>query len=483
MVSVVPILAMNTLVALVLAAVVVRQRDKAPARPFLLALTTIIIWMAGYAAELSAAALSSRLFWANIQFIGIGLAPVAWLETIRRMVGRPAMGPAGIVLHAVVPAVAVVLAFTSDAHEIFRGSPSLYRSMGMLLLDADYQWFHNLVFVPYQYAIYLAGLVIILESMADAHRHFRRGYMLLIAGMTLPWVGGVLYVLSVPPFVNFNPTSLFVLATLVVYLVVLFREDMLDLTPIGRPQIMENLQEGVVVLDTRGRIVDLNPTAVSLLPQLRAHAGAETPIGAPLRDLVAGNVPLVLMADGIERSENAFETEVDGETRYYLVRPTELVDSAGGARGRALSILDITTATRLVHSLQVEQAHRETLAPHPLLNRREFLRRLDHEVQRAGVFQRALSIALLQVEAGEPKAFREELEQQLRRRCDEMFWMAWMSPVELAVLVPEWDQQRIEECIVAALPDHVVLSGVYHEVARPGRTREGFLADAHRHMT
>lgn len=467
------ILIANTVIAVVIAAFLVKHRSRAAAAPLLLTSGAVMLWMLGYAAEITVASLSAKLLWANVQFIGIAILPVAWLESTRRMVGRRNMGLVGIVLHAVVPAITIVLAFTSQLHVVFRGTPTLYRSIGMVLVDADYRWFHNLLFVPYQYVIYLSGLVVIVESLSEAHRGFRRGYVLLLIGMLLPLVGSALYVLSVPPFVNFNPTSLFLMVTLSIYLFVFRREHLLDLAPIGRSQVFERLQEGVVVLDMRGRIVDINPTAVQLLPELRATDDRGV-LGLPFRELVAEHLPLVLLAEGVQESEAAFAVERENGPSYYLVNPTMVTDEAGSARGRALTITDVTHATLWVQSLKSERTNDGSWAEQRL-NRRDFLRRTAYEIQRSAQFSRPLSMALVQLRADPTEESKRSLQRRLVEHCGRVFCLSWLTPDEAAVLLPERDETWTRDVFAKSLGELATLKAVHGEVSHTRLTPEEFL--------
>ncbi len=467
------VLLANTVIAVMVVAFLLKHRSRSPARPLLITAGAVMVWTVGYAAEISVASLGAKLMWANIQFIGIGVLPAAWLESSRRMVGRPKMGRVRLALHTVVPVVAIVLAFTSDFHDVFRGQPTLYRSMGMTLIDADYRWFHNILFVPYQYVVYLAGVVVIIESMSEAHRGFRSGYILLITGMMFPWIASALYVLQVPPFVNFNPTSLFLMVTLSVYLFVFRREHLLDISPIGRSQVFETLQEGVVVLDVRGSIVDINPTAAELFPELRSTDGRDV-LGRSFRELVAEHVPLVLLADGVQESEAAFAVEREGEPSYYLVSPTTINDTAGSMRGRALTITDITRATLLVQSLKGEHTSEGT-ATEPRLNRRDFIRRVEYEIQRSAEFARPLSIALVHLQTNRTEPLRHALERRLSEQCGRVFRLSWLTPDELAVLLPERDEKEARDVVEKSLGDSAVLKAVYGGICRVGLTPEEFL--------
>ena len=44
-------------------------------------------------------------------------------------------------------------------------------------------------------------------------------------------------------------------------MVALFRFGLLDIKPIAHSRLMENLQDGVIILDKTNRIVDYNPAA------------------------------------------------------------------------------------------------------------------------------------------------------------------------------------------------------------------------------
>lgn len=467
------ILIANTIIAVMVVAFLVKHRSRAPAGPLLLTAGAVMLWMLAYAAEITVASLQTKLLWANVQFIGIAILPVAWLESTRRMVGRRNMGTAGIVLHAVIPTITIILAFSSELHTVFRGTPTLYQSLGMVLVNADYGWFHNVLFVPYQYVIYLSGLVVIIESLSEAHRGFRRGYVLLLIGMLLPLVGSALYVLAIPPFVNFNPTSLFLMVTLSIYLFVFRRDHLLDLAPIGRSQVFEKLQEGVVVLDMRGRIVDINATAVQLLPELQATDDRGV-LGLPFRELVAEHLPLVLLADGVQESEAAFAVERENGPSYYLVNPTMITDEAGSARGRALTITDITHATLWVQSLKSERTS-DGGWDEPRLNRRDFLRRTAYEVQRSAQFARPLSMALVHLLTDPTKESRRALQRILVERCGRVFCLSWLTPDEAAVLLPERDEAWTRDVFASSLGELATLKAVHGDVSHTSLTPEEFL--------
>ena len=67
------------------------------------------------------------------------------------------------------------------------------------------------------------------------------------------------------PIPGLDPTPFaFTLSGLLLF-VGLFRFRLLDLMPVARATLVESLLDGVLVVDARGRIVDLNPAAWRLL--------------------------------------------------------------------------------------------------------------------------------------------------------------------------------------------------------------------------
>ena len=62
---------------------------------------------------------------------------------------------------------------------------------------------------------------------------------------------------------------------------VVLRRDLFDLIPVARETLMEKLADGVIVLDERARIIDVNPAAA------RALALASPVVGAPAAAVLA----------------------------------------------------------------------------------------------------------------------------------------------------------------------------------------------------
>jgi diguanylate cyclase (GGDEF)-like protein len=229
---------------------------------------------------------------------------------------------------------------------------------------------------------------------------------------------------------------------------------------VDRDLVLSELQDPIVVLDGRGRLVDVNQAARKELG-LRPYddlpvvlgtlwASGATPPGAP--------APYVVLEDG------------HGEKCTYEVTLTRLDDA--DVRGRAALLLrDVTVKERMQRELERANADLERLARTDpltgLANRREFMEKLEQEVERSDRYLRPLSLVSLDLDhfksvndthghAAGDEVLREAA-RALSSVCRDVDLAARMGGEELALLLPETDTagarivaERVRERIAGA---------------------------------
>jgi PAS domain S-box-containing protein len=166
----------------------------------------------------------------------------------------------------------------------------------------------------------------------------------------------------------------------VVYFLVLFRFRLFIVVPVARNSVIEQMHEGMLVLDAETRIMDLNRAAAELLGVAKAKV-----IGREITQ-VLGAYP-----DLLKRvlSPAAMEDEVwPGNGRCYRVHISPLANRRGFRLGKLILFYDISEEKRTQKQLQ---DHERKLAS---LGEREWLARELHD----GVGQ-VLAAAHLQVKS------------------------------------------------------------------------------------
>jgi serine phosphatase RsbU (regulator of sigma subunit) len=123
----------------------------------------------------------------------------------------------------------------------------------------------------------------------------------------------------------------------------LFRERLVDLSPMARSAVVDHMADPVFVLDAFGRIVDVNPAGTVIL---RSPRGAL--VGRPLIDLL----PDLPAAEATRSSVPELTLPGDDEPRTFDVLHQSLTDAAGRSAGDLVVLREITERVRDRHHLQ-----------------------------------------------------------------------------------------------------------------------------------
>jgi diguanylate cyclase (GGDEF)-like protein len=164
---------------------------------------------------------------------------------------------------------------------------------------------------------------------------------------------------------------------------------MRDLVPAARERVFESMNDGVIVIDARRRIVDYNMAAAAICPGLAPQA-----IGAPASQALAD---MPALAAAIESGVGGERLNVASppEPATYDVRLQPIRGTGGMTVGLAVVLTDITGQVTLVRKLQ-DLATIDELTG--LANRRQFFDLGRREIARARREDRPISVALMDLD-------------------------------------------------------------------------------------
>ncbi len=367
--------------------------NKAPVLPFFFVCLAFFLWTLFYIFELAAQTLHLKIIWANFQFIGIGAAPIFWLITIFKLTGRERVPFRALLLLGLIPLGTVLLAFTGEFHALFRGSPSLVESKGILLLQADYGVWHNWIFLPYQYLLYGLSVLVLFYAYENAKTTYRNQYLSLIAAAAIPLLGSTLYILAIPPFSNLNPTSFLFSIASIIFAKAIFSYQMFDIIPVARDTVVENMKDGVLVFDPLLRLIDYNPAAGRLFPNIQKRS-----IGIPAEKLFGHQHPLTTQTNG-DINESQIQLDItdagSGVQNHYRSSLSSIHDNRGTEIGKVLSISDISRQIELLRKMEWLATTDELTE---INNRRAFFQQATMEMERARRYERPISFILLDLD-------------------------------------------------------------------------------------
>jgi PAS domain S-box-containing protein len=134
----------------------------------------------------------------------------------------------------------------------------------------------------------------------------------------------------------------------------IFRHRTGDIVPVAREAIIESMSDGVIVLDLRDRVMDLNPAAQRLVGQ----TASET-VGHPIEQIWPDWAALDERLQGKASNSETMMLDLEDERRTYDVRVSSLADKHGQFISRVIVLRDITALKAIHEALRTAQGELE----------------------------------------------------------------------------------------------------------------------------
>jgi PAS domain S-box-containing protein len=151
-----------------------------------------------------------------------------------------------------VPAATIFFAWTNISN-LFRQQVELDTSGAITTLaqvPGPWFWIHS----AYFYLLLLIATLLLGQIWLRAPQHRERAIIILLAAV-IPWIGTILFVVGLTPF-DTTPITLTLTGLLLGW--GLFRLQLFDLTPTARRVVVDQMRDGVIVLDKARQIADIN---------------------------------------------------------------------------------------------------------------------------------------------------------------------------------------------------------------------------------
>ncbi|THE64948.1 PAS domain S-box protein [Salinadaptatus halalkaliphilus] len=198
-----------------------------------------------------------------------------------------------------------------------------------------------------------ALLLLVADVVTASGIRRRQSFVLVLAG--IPTIAGY--------FVDFALLSSSELTLLPIgfagsafaYAWAIFQKDFLDIVPIGRKRIVEEMTDAAVVLDADDRVVECNPAARRIVDIGPEYTGLSV-------QQFFSSVPAAVdrLAD-----DSGVDTElaatIDGDRRHFHLTVSRLDDASSVPAGRLVVLRDITALKRRERTLKRRESELEFL--------------------------------------------------------------------------------------------------------------------------
>jgi len=348
------LLVTSALLNLGLAIYAFRKNEQHSTTTFGLLALSISWWALCYLMFVVTPSVEVRYFFNRIKYIGALAIPVLWVIFAMQYTRQETqwLTPRNIVLLAF-PEMIFLLIVLSDGWTHFWW-PQINLGDGLIPQHTHGNVYYLQLGVTYFYLLW--GGNIYRKAYLQSGALYRSQILLFLLGAFIPVVGNVFAQLPVwPSSIDLAP-FLFSITTLI-FAYAIFRYHLLDLIPIARQTLLEQIPESIIVLDDSNTILDVNQSA--------AHLLQSTPEALSGKNLLE-YTPLSMLRSALQDilaqpPEKHITEEIHlSDQEIYLLKGTPL-RYRGAPVGRILVLQNITEQVNARKQVEMlyEQAEKE----------------------------------------------------------------------------------------------------------------------------
>jgi diguanylate cyclase (GGDEF)-like protein/PAS domain S-box-containing protein len=372
------------------------RRNAPGSRGLAILMTALVVWSLTYAAHWAAKTPQEQMFWLDATYFGVVVVPTAFFIFAIQYTGRERwLTSKNAVILSIEPLTTLIILWTDPWHGLFYAGQ---RSSNAILDGGPMFWFN----IVYSFGLILAAIFLVAKMYLQSQSIYRDQALAILTAALIPFTGILLGLFDLSPLPGLDITPFLFGVSGLVFANSLYRQRLLDLAPIARDVLMESMQDGLLVIDERSRIVDVNPAARFMLGEEKTRIGSLLEDSLPIWSEETRRLDMV---NGKSRAEIRLAKP---ENRYAELIVTKLQDGYGRLVGRLLVFRDVTERKLAEETDRKQRALAEALrGTFAALNSTLVLEEvLDRILVNVGCVVPHDTASFIQIEAGQMHLFR-----------------------------------------------------------------------------
>jgi diguanylate cyclase (GGDEF)-like protein/PAS domain S-box-containing protein len=312
-----------------------RFRANPGAKSFAALCLALCIYSVGYYYEIHSLTMPMILFWLNIEYIGIAPFPVLWLVFVMHYTKQERwLSKITIATLFIIPVITYIMVFTNSYHHLFYRFMTTVMENGLQLVHAikgPWYWVH----ICYINMLVLIGNIILFQSWKKTQRPYNRQYAAMFLGSLFPWLALFIYLSGNSPH-NLDLSPFGMIISVIIYAFGLMHYRIFDIMPVASKVVLENMRDGVLVVDKDDRIIDLNAAAANLFGK------KSDLLGRKLDTLFQPSSGISVNFMNTEAGHMEFLENTPSGFHWLDVSFSPITNSRGETGGYAIIVRDVT---------------------------------------------------------------------------------------------------------------------------------------------
>lgn len=370
-----------------------RRASGAAAIYLAICLLSVAIYCFGYAMEMQSGTLQVAMFWVRFQHWGIDFIAPFWLLFALAVSGYEKWITKKLIIAIfILPVILFLVSQTLGWLNLSHHNPRMDLSGLFPIFTYDRNIFNYIVVGYYSLCLGIS-MILFLIMYFKSVSSFKNQVVIYLLGSLPPWIALILYNLNLfPSNIDFTPLALGMSGVL--FTIGFTKFKILDIVPMARDIIFENIKEGVLILDMENRIIDFNPAIQLIFTELKDQV-----VGKPFKVVFLTYPLLSELVDHEPKDCIEFKIGEGAHASYYRVRLSIIDNDKGKVIGKIISFYNFTEEKHLMDELERLAA---TDGLTGVYNRQHFDKLVVKEISRINRYGGGLSMIMLDLDHFKP---------------------------------------------------------------------------------
>ena len=366
--------------ALIVGALALRERPDPMSTPVAVLMLATFAWALPAAIGFASPTVEMAILAEKARYPGTLLTPVAFYLLTFRYAGLDAwLQPKILAAIAIVPSISLIMVVTNDRHQWFWADVIYVEIIGgaTLLVDPG-PWFP--IHLAWAYALMIISLVVLAREIGEVDSFNRKQPIAMFIAGAIPLGINLIFQAGRESgsAIDLTPVALGVSGA--IFAIALFRLDLIQLGPIARRHVLEEIPDGVIVIDQDGIIREFNQMAISIIPALEIGQLETEIIPAATRQT---NGELTANVWGVSKKYRCYREpfhDIQGRLFGELVYLRDV--TAIARREQRISVLNRVLRHNIRNELTIQLGHLELLSDSENVDQEYHQKTIERSIRR-----------------------------------------------------------------------------------------------------